>query len=161
MTGKVFARILRECLQEVVEDELPGSQCAWVQERQEMYGHALLAVPGNWWRKHTNTIPQRSFAQSIRLDPPTGQVEGTRKYGVPPVMVELLKSLHENMVAEVMVNGATTPQIQVNSGLRQGCTIAPTLLNLYFNLAVEQRRVKCRSEGVEVLYKCSGKLVAA
>ena len=72
-------------------------------------------------------------------------------------MIELIKSLHENMEAEVLVSGS----IEVNNGLRQGCTIAPTLFNLYFNLVVESWRERCRSMGVEVLYKCSGKLVGA
>ena len=43
------------------------------------------------------------------------------KYGVPQVMINLLRSLHEGMVGQVMVSGERTPQILVNSGLRQRC----------------------------------------
>ena len=37
------------------------------------------------------------------------------------------------MKAEVSVNGETTPEIEVNNALRQGCTIVPMLINLFFN----------------------------
>ncbi len=37
--------------------------------------------------------------------------------------------------------------------------LAPTLFNLYFNLVIRQWQEKCRDVGVEVLYKCGGKLV--
>ena len=42
------------------------------------------------------------------------------KYGVPQVMINLLRSLHEGMVGQVMVGSERTPQISVNNGLRQG-----------------------------------------
>ena len=82
-----------------------------------------------------------------------------RKYGihVPPVLIQ---SLREGMKAEVTVDGSTTPAIDVNSSLRQGCTIAPSLFSLYFNLVMEDWRKRClQLFGVEVLYRCSGKLV--
>ena len=34
-----------------------------------------------------------------------------RKYGIPPVMVNIIRSLHEGMKSEVTVDGQTTPQI--------------------------------------------------
>ena len=40
------------------------------------------------------------------------------------------------------------------SGLRQGCTIAPTL----FNMVINYWRDRCQPFGIDILYKC-GKLV--
>ena len=37
--------------------------------------------------------------------------------------------------------------------------IAPSLFNLYFNLVISQRQKKCVDFGVDILYKCGGKLV--
>ncbi len=82
-----------------------------------------------------------------------------QKYGIPPVLVKLIQSLHDDMIAEVTVDGGTTPEIKVTNGLRQGCTIAPTLFNMYFNLVMEAWRCRCEPFGVEILYKCGGKLV--
>ena len=43
--------------------------------------------------------------------------------------------------------------------LRQGCTPAPTIFNLYFNLVILEWRKCCQDLGVEILYKCSSKVV--
>ena len=48
-----------------------------------------------------------------------------------------------------MVDGATTQVIEVNNGF----------FNLYFNIVIEEWRRRCQPLGVEVLYKCGGKLV--
>ena len=59
-----------------------------------------------------------------------------RKYGVLPSLVNIIRSLHDSMKAEVTVDGAVTPETEVTNGLRQGCIVAPTLFNLYFNLVM-------------------------
>ncbi len=68
-------------------------------------------------------------------------------------------SLHEEMKAEVLVDGQTTPEIDVTNGLRQGYSIAPTLFNLYFNAVIMCWRDHCPSLGVDILYKCCGKFI--
>ena len=82
-----------------------------------------------------------------------------KKCGIPPPLVNIIRSLHDGMKAEVTVDGATTAEIDVNNGLRQGCTIAPTLFNLYFNYVIEQWRKRSQPFGMDVHYKCGGKLV--
>ena len=84
---------------------------------------------------------------------------GSSEVWHPPVLLKLIQSLHDGMKAEITVDGATTPLIEVNNGLRQGCTIAPSLFNLYFSPVVEEWRRKCQPFRVDVLYKCGGKLV--
>jgi len=58
---------------------------------------------------------------------------------------------------EVTVDGNLTPDFEVHNGLRQGCVIAPSLFNLYFNLVISQWQKKCADFKVDILYKCSGK----
>ena len=62
------------------------------------------------------------------------------------------------MKAKVTVEGNLTPNFKLCNGLRQGCVIAPSLFNLYFNLVISQRQ-KCADFGVDILYKCGGKLI--
>ena len=81
------------------------------------------------------------------------------KYGILSLLVKRIQSLHEGMKAEARVEGSTTLVIEVNNGLRQGCKVAPSLFNLYFNLVIEEWRKRCQPFGVEVMYRCSGKLV--
>ena len=40
------------------------------------------------------------------------------KYGVPPPLVNIIRSLHDGIKAEVMVDGVTTSEIEVTNGLR-------------------------------------------
>ena len=63
------------------------------------------------------------------------------------------------MKAEVTVDSYLTPDFEVCNGLKQGCVIAPSLFNLYFNLVISQWQKKCADFGVDILYKCSGKLI--
>ena len=84
------------------------------------------------------------------------------KYGVAQVIINLLRSLHEGMRGQVMVGGKKNPpDISQQWPQTGGCTIAPTLFNLFFNLVIEQWHQQYQALGVEVLYKCSGRLVGA
>ena len=64
-----------------------------------------------------------------------------RKLGVPDSLVQLLESFHSNMSAQVVVNGTGLEEIGVANGLRQGCTMAPVLFNL-FACAVMERWIE-------------------
>ena len=81
------------------------------------------------------------------------------KYGVPEKMLNVVKSFHEGMHAEVRVGSTVTDRFEVRNGLRQGCTLAPTLFNIYFNAIVADWRNRSSGAGVSVLYKHGRKLV--
>ena len=56
-----------------------------------------------------------------------------KKVGVPPKMLSITRSFHEGMQEEVSMKDMTTDTIEVMNGLRQGCTLAPTLFNVYYS----------------------------
>ena len=82
-----------------------------------------------------------------------------QKVGIPPKMLSIVKSFHEGMQAEVSVNAMTTDTVKVKNGLRQGCTLAPTLFNIYYSAVVNNWRKHCRGAGVDVSYRHGRKLV--
>ena len=82
-----------------------------------------------------------------------------KKYGVPPVMLSLIRSCHDDMTAVVRVNGGTTDEITIRNGLRRGCTMAPVLFNLYFAAMVACWRGHCPKTGITVRYRIGRRLV--
>ena len=81
------------------------------------------------------------------------------KCGVPSKLLSFVKSFHEGMQAEVRVGALTTESFEVRNGLRQGCTLAPTLFNIYISAVVATWRNTHKEAGVDVLYKHGRKLV--
>ena len=81
------------------------------------------------------------------------------KYGVPPTMLSVIRSFHEDMTAMVRVGDDLTEDIEVTNGLRQGCTLALILFNLYFSAVVACWRARCPQAGVTVRYRIGRKLV--
>ncbi len=68
--------------------------------------------------------------------------------GVSERIIDIVRSLYEGMKARVRVDGVLLEEIAVNNGLRQGCTLAPVLFNLYACLVAE--RWSSRKADVEV-----------
>ena len=61
-----------------------------------------------------------------------------------PTVLSVIRSFHEDMTAVVRVGYNLTEDIEVTTGLRQGCTLAPTLFNLYFSTVLACWRVAVR-----------------
>ena len=64
------------------------------------------------------------------------------KLGIPSSVVSLIQSFHDGMKAQVRVSGALLEDIDVENGLQQGCSLAPTL---------------CSSGGGEIEGRAGGK----
>ena len=83
------------------------------------------------------------------------------KLGVPDQTIQLIRSFHHDMSAQIHLDGSLSEPIDVANGLRQGCCMAPVLFNLYTYLVVEQWCAKVgqmKGVGVELKYKYDGKL---
>ena len=84
------------------------------------------------------------------------------KLGVPGGVVKLVRSFHGGMSARISINGELLEEeILVENGLRQGCTLAPILFNLYSCLVMERWTelvMDLDGVGTCVLYEFDGKL---
>ena len=97
--------------------------------------------PDSWWRKPENIkiyclpffVDLRKAYDSV---PRLALWQVLKKSGVPPQMLKIIASFHENMQAEVRIGGVLSESFRVRNGLRQGCTLAPTLFNLFFSAVV-------------------------
>ena len=84
-----------------------------------------------------------------------------QKLGVPEPVIELIRSFHQDMQAQIQMNGTLLEEIDVTNGLRQGCCMAPVHFNLYACLVVErwtERVAKLEAVGIYLRYKNDGKL---
>ena len=133
--GKLFARILQQRLQRVAEEELAETQCGFrrgrgcmdmifctrqmvekaIEHREQLF---LVFVD---LRKAYDSVPHEAMWRVLK------------KYGFP---VEMIRSFHEDMSAELKIGGKLLEgRVGVSSGLRQGCTMAPLCLT-YFSTQV-------------------------
>ena len=161
VVGKLLARILQDRLKTIADNFLPDSQCGFrtgrgcidmifvarqllektIEHNSELY---VLFVD---LRKAYDSIPRDALWRV------------SEKVGVPPAMVRIIQSLHVGMTASVRLGGDLTDPVTVTNGLRQGCTLAPMLFNIYFAAVVAHWRSCCPAAGVPVLYKIGRKLV--
>ena len=145
----------------IAEEILPDSQCGFRKGRgcTDMIFVARQLVEK--CREHDDTlfvlfVDLRKAYDSVPR-PALWQV--LEKYGIPPNMLSIIRSFHDGMQAEIRGGDTTTDKIKVLNGLRQGCTLAPSLFNLYFNAMMSTWRAKCPEAGVTIRYKHGRKLV--
>ena len=82
-------------------------------------------------------------------------------FHLPAKLVSIVRTFHEGSVAAIRAYGKTSGEFDVTSGVRQGCVLAPTLFNLYFDIII-RRALGEHSDagrGVEMMYLRDGKLV--
>ena len=161
VVGKVLGRIVQGRLQVVAEKILPESQSGFrkgrgcadmifvarqLVEKVREHGKSLYMLFVDL-RNAYDSVPRQALWKVLE------------KYGVPEKMLNVVKSFHEGMHAEVRVGSTVTDRFEVWNGLRQGCTLAPTLFNIYFSAMVADWRNRSSGAGVSVLYKHGRKLV--
>ena len=134
VVGKLFAKVIQKRLQGVVEDVVSDSQCGFRKGRGCTDMIFCMRQLVEKTREHNSKVFMLFVDLKKAYDSIPHQALWLvlQKYGIPLVIINLIQSLHEGTKAEVSVSGGTTPAIEVNNGLRQGCTIAPTFFNLYF-----------------------------
>ena len=161
VVGKIMARILKKRLEVIAGKVLPESQCVFRKERGcvDMIFVARQLVEKA--REHNQSlymlfVDLRKAYDSV---PKQALWKVLEKCRVPPKLLSLVKSCHEGMRAEVRVGSTTTDEVEVRNGLRQGCTLAPTLFNIYISAVVANWQIESPEAGVAVLYKHGRKLV--
>ena len=163
VVGKVVARILQERLQQVAEEELPESQCGFRKGR----GCADMFFTIRQFVEKAIEHRTKQFFLFIDLKkaydsvPRTAMWYALEKLGIPDCIIDIIRSFHEGMKAQIRVGGETLEEISVENGLRQGCTMAPVLFNLYACLVVERWSARVEEEegaGTYLKYKLDHQL---
>ena len=82
-------------------------------------------------------------------------------YSIPTKLISIIRTLHEHSVTAIRCYGKTSDEFAITSGVRQGCVLAPTLCNLYFDVAIRMalENGQPKGRGVRVAYLHGVKLV--
>jgi len=157
VVGKMLGRIVQNRLQKLGEKVLPESQCGFRKGRsctdmifmvRQLTEKAIEHDTMQYFvfvdlRKAYDSVPRAALWLALL------------KLGVPETLVEIVKSFHDNMEAGVRVDGELLEEFEVTNGLRQGCTMAPTLFNLYSCIVAERWAEKVKEiDDVGTLMLC-------
>ena len=140
IVGKLVGRVIQNRLQRLAECVLPESQCGFRRGR----GCTNMIFVVRQLAEKAMEHNSRQYLVFVDLDKAYDSVPRTvlwnalQKLGVPDDLITLIKSFHQDMKARLRIDGEMLEEIEVANGLRQGCTMAPTLFNLYACVVAER-----------------------
>jgi hypothetical protein len=80
------------------------------------------------------------------------------KRGVPPKLLQLIKSIHEDVQASVRVNGELLEPFQLENGLKQGSIFAPLLFNIFFGTIIFEIDRRLEGKGIKLQFRVGSKV---
>nr|VZI18812.1 unnamed protein product [Spirometra erinaceieuropaei] len=81
-----------------------------------------------------------------------------QEFGCPERFTQMVRQLHDGMLARVTDNGAVSEAFAVTNGVKQGCVLAPTLFSLMFS-AMLMDAYRDERPGIRIAYRTDGRLL--
>nr|VZI29195.1 unnamed protein product [Spirometra erinaceieuropaei] len=81
-----------------------------------------------------------------------------QKFGCPERFTQMVRQLHDGMMARVTDNGAVSEAFAVTNGVKQGCVLSPTLFSLMFS-AMLMDAYRDERPGIRIAYTTDGHLL--
>ena len=133
VVGKVFADILLQKLKRIADKVYPQSQSGYRENRSTIDGIFTLR------QLMEKTKEQRQNLYMVFVDFTKAFDTVNREFlfkilgklGCPPKFIRLIESLYSQVHARLIVDGVLTEPFEYNSGVKQGCKLAPTLYGIY------------------------------
>ena len=81
------------------------------------------------------------------------------KFGCPPTFIAILQQFHTGMCAQVVMTGSQSSSFPVEVGVKQGCVLAPIILNLLLvAITLASHRDLQSSDFIGIEYRLDGGL---
>ena len=159
VVGKLFARVILTRLQQLAERVYPESQCGFRSNRSTIDMVFSLRQIQEKCREQSMPLYMSfvDLAKAFDTVSRSGLFTVPDRIGCPPQLRKLIISFHEIMKATVQFNGKTSDEFQVQSGVKQGCVLAPTLFGIYFSVLLQCAFQDC-SEGIYLRTRSDGRL---
>nr|VZI03307.1 unnamed protein product [Spirometra erinaceieuropaei] len=81
-----------------------------------------------------------------------------QKFDCPERFIQMVRQLHDGMMARVTDNEAVSEAFAVTNGVKQGCVLAPTLFSLMFP-AMLMDAYHDERPGIRIAYRTEGYLL--
>nr|VZI42375.1 unnamed protein product [Spirometra erinaceieuropaei] len=158
IAGKIFARILLNRLNSHLEQGLlPESQCGFRRHR----GTTDMIFAARQIQEKCQEMRTHLYSTFVDLTKAFDMVnrEGLwkimQKFGCPERFTQMVRQLHDGMMARVTDNGAVSEAFAVTNGVKQGCVLAPTLFSLMFS-AMLMDAYRDERPGISIAYSTDG-----
>nr|VZI07327.1 unnamed protein product [Spirometra erinaceieuropaei] len=159
--GKIFARILFNHLKNHLEQGLlPESQCGFRRHR----GTMDMIFAARQLQEKCQEMRTYLYSTFVHLTKAFDTVnrEGLwkimQKFGCPERFTQMVRQLHDGMMARVTDNRAVSEAFAVTNGVKQGCVLAPTLFSLMFS-AMLMDAYRDERPGIRIAYRTDGHLL--
>ena len=159
VAGKILAKVLLNRLQPLSETIIPETQCGFrpgrgttdmifparqVQEKCREQGRDLCLAFIDLTKAFDSVNREALWACLARL-------------GYTPKFVNITRQLHEGMKGCVLYEGEQSGSCIINTGVKQGCVIAPTLFSIFLAACISLAAVD-QAKGVGIIYRTDGEL---
>nr|VZI19188.1 unnamed protein product [Spirometra erinaceieuropaei] len=161
IAGKIFARILLNRLNNHLEQGLlPESQCGFRRHR----GTTDMIFAARQLQEKCQEMRTHLYSTFVDLTKAFDTVnrEGLwkimQKFGCPERFTQMVRQLHDGMMARVTNNGAVSEAFAVTNRVKQGCVLAPTLFSLLLS-AILMDAFRDERPGICIVYRTDGHLL--
>nr|VZI18294.1 unnamed protein product [Spirometra erinaceieuropaei] len=161
IAGKIFARILLNRTNNHLEQGLlPESQCGFRRHR----GTTDMIFAARQLQEKCQEMRTHLYSTFVDLTKAFDTVnrEGLwkimPKYGCSERCTQMVRQLHDGMMARVTDNGTVSEAFVATNGVNQGCVLAPTLFSLMFSGMLMDAYCDERP-GIRIDYRKDGRLL--
>ena len=148
--GKVFAKAILNRLKPRAEQLLQESQCGFRRGRgcaDQLFSLRMLMEKAREYHQpiYACFIDLKKAYDSVYHESLWRILQ--HSYCLPPKLLSIIRALHEDSTAAVRAYRKLSDKFSVTSGVHQGCVLAPTLFNFYFDVAICMALEEHRQQG--------------
>ena len=146
--GKVYAMLIMRRLRDQIDGQLHEAQCGFRPHRGTTDAMFTLRQLVDMCRAGNSPLCAAFIDLAKAYDSVTRAALWSvlALFNVHPKIVALLEDLHTGTTAALRMDGDIGPSFAVDSGVRQGCVIAPMLFNVYMDYMLQQALSRMQSE---------------
>ena len=159
ISGTLFARVTLYHLQKLAERVYPESQCGFRSNRSTV--DMIFSL--RQLQEKCKEQQQPLYVAFIDLTKAFDFVSIDCLFkilpiiGCPPKLLSFIKSFHNGTRGTVQYDGSMSEAFSINSGVKQGCVLAPTLFNIFFSVLLKHA-FKSTEKGILLRTRSDGKL---